>query len=134
MSPNNPVKKLTPTESDLDNQGEQSGETLREKVAKNLHGPDANPSQLGDPISLKNETSDRLPTEDEKGSQSPSPSAARSKDQGGDTLREKAMKKLHGPDANPSMLGDPISMKNESTDNLPAEVEEKSMSRRDSKL
>lgn len=49
------------------NGGGGEGETLREKAAKKLHGPDANPSQLGDPISLKNETTDRIPTDGERG-------------------------------------------------------------------
>ncbi|RYO75993.1 hypothetical protein DL766_005389 [Monosporascus sp. MC13-8B] len=48
-------------------QGGDRVETLREKAAKKMHGPGANPSQLGDPISLKNETSDRNPTNDERG-------------------------------------------------------------------
>lgn len=80
----NPLRELTPTESDLDdnsnnssssssssaqtssNSGKQ-GETLREKATKKLNGPNANPSQLGDPISLKAETSDNVPTPDEEG-------------------------------------------------------------------
>ncbi|RYP66733.1 hypothetical protein DL770_008751 [Monosporascus sp. CRB-9-2] len=48
-------------------QGGDRVETLREKAAKKMHGPGANPSQLGDPTSLKNETSDRNPTDDERG-------------------------------------------------------------------
>ncbi|RYP33446.1 hypothetical protein DL767_004724 [Monosporascus sp. MG133] len=48
-------------------QGGDRVETLREKAAKKMHGPGANPSQLGDPTSLKNETSDRDPTDDERG-------------------------------------------------------------------
>lgn len=82
----NPLRELTPTESDLDDNKstsspssssseplqtnkskEKGGETLREKATKKLHGPDANPSQLGDPISLKAETSDNVPTPNEEG-------------------------------------------------------------------
>ncbi|RYO79755.1 hypothetical protein DL764_009982 [Monosporascus ibericus] len=48
-------------------QGGDGVETLREKAARKMHGPGANPSQLGDPTSLKNETSDRDPTDDERG-------------------------------------------------------------------
>ncbi|KAI9158265.1 hypothetical protein HJFPF1_06257 [Paramyrothecium foliicola] len=44
------------------------GETLREKATKKLHGKGANPSQLGDPISVKAETSDTVPTDGEQGS------------------------------------------------------------------
>jgi hypothetical protein len=50
-------------------QQEPKGETLREKAAKKLHGKGSNPSQLGDPISLKAETSSDIPTDSEQGSQ-----------------------------------------------------------------
>lgn len=99
-SKKNPLRELTPTEGDLDDDKnnnnnnnnqptssptttssstkgatplltndskEKGGETLREKALKKLNGPDANPSQLGDPVSLKAETSDHDPTPDEKG-------------------------------------------------------------------
>ncbi|KAI1798737.1 hypothetical protein F4811DRAFT_164598 [Daldinia bambusicola] len=110
-------------------------ETLREKATKKLQGPNANPSQLGDPISVKAEQSDTVPTEGEEGvagpSQSPSHDSKRGSngsknDQtgGGETLREKAAKKLQGPDANPSQLGDPISLKAETTDDIPTDREE----------
>ncbi|KAI1766148.1 hypothetical protein GGR53DRAFT_234939 [Hypoxylon sp. FL1150] len=124
-------------------------ETLREKAAKKLNGPDANPSQLGDPISLKAEQSDTVPTEGEKGAHGSSPQVSkdkeqqpgkknkdqsRKKDDDDETLREKAAKKLHGPDANPSQLGDPISLKAETSDKVPAESEEGAHNKRDSKL
>ncbi|KAI6083974.1 hypothetical protein F4821DRAFT_243789 [Hypoxylon rubiginosum] len=108
-------------------------ETLREKATKKLQGPDANPSQLGDPISMKAETSDQMPTEEEQGAQGSPQSSSKNTDKPGkknwnhenhETLREKAMKKLHGPDANPSQLGDPISMKAETSDKMPADSEE----------
>lgn len=129
-SKRNPLRDLTPTESDLDNNNSSSngkGEKLREKAAKSLHGPNANPSQLGDPISLKAEASDNIPKPDEAGSQSsPSPPSRpdRSGQGGRETLREKAAKKLHGPDANPSQLGDPISLKAEQSSNVPTPGEE----------
>lgn len=122
-------RDLTSTESDLSSNAKLQNrpneqETLREKATKRLHGPDANPSQLGDPISLKAETSDRNPRQQEAGatisSSSPSPprstnSEETSKDRKHETLREKATAKLHGPNANPSQLGDPISLKAETT-------------------
>jgi hypothetical protein len=37
-------------------------EKLREKAVRATHGPDANPSQLGDPVSLKAEQSDTVST------------------------------------------------------------------------
>lgn len=133
-SKRNPLRDLTPTESDLDSNNTSSssstkgkGETLREKASKSLHGPDANPSQLGDPISLKAEASDNIPKPDEAGSQSSPtpPSRSDTSGQAGrETLREKAAKKLHGPDANPSQLGDPISLKAEQNGNVPTPGEE----------
>lgn len=45
-------------------------ETLREKATRKLHGGNGekpNPSMLGDPVSLKAETSPTVPTENEEG-------------------------------------------------------------------
>lgn len=135
-SKRNPLRDLTPTESDLDNNNTNSsspnkgqGETLREKATKSLHGPNANPSQLGDPISLKAEASDHIPKPDEAGSGSQSSPTSPSQSGGGggsgrETLREKATKKLHGKGANPSQLGDPISLKAEQSSNVPTPGEE----------
>ncbi|KAI8955646.1 hypothetical protein F4801DRAFT_574389 [Xylaria longipes] len=114
-------------------------ETLREKAVKKTHGPDANPSQLGDPISLKAETSDTVPTDGEDGARSSSSRSSKPQSSGGETLREKAAKKLNGPDANPSQLGDPISLKNETSSGVPVDSErgarsEKRVIKRDSKL
>ncbi|KAI0546519.1 hypothetical protein F4679DRAFT_411631 [Xylaria curta] len=120
-------------------------ETLREKAAKKVRGPNANPSQLGDPISIKAETSDTAPSEEEdsanSSTSSPSPSlseSSTSKNGGGETLREKATKKLNGPNANPSQLGDPISLKNETSPGVPVDSERGAKSekvvKRDSKL
>ncbi|KAI2620536.1 hypothetical protein GGR54DRAFT_103709 [Hypoxylon sp. NC1633] len=119
-------------------------ETLREKATKKIQGPDANPSQLGDPISLKAEQSDNVPTDGESGAAQNSRSSAAStsdkcnkngKGKDHESLREKAAKKLHGPDANPSLLGDPISLKAETSDKMPAESEEGAHSnKKDSKL
>lgn len=153
----NPLRDLTPTEADLDENTSPSssspspsssssnrGETLREKASKKLHGPDANPSQLGDPISLKAETSEHVPKPSEAGARGNNSSSSSSTEStsvqtagssssssraGGDTLREKATKKLKGPNANPSQLGDPISLKAETSDNV-AEPSEEGASKR----
>ncbi|KAI1128766.1 hypothetical protein F5Y10DRAFT_167726 [Nemania abortiva] len=116
-------------------------DTLREKASKTIHGPDANPTQLGDPISLKAETSDYVPTEEEGGDNPPSSSSSpptRSHGSKGQTLREKAAKKLNGPNANPSQLGDPTSLKNETTPGVPVDSQRGAKSeevvKRDSKL
>lgn len=103
------------------------GEKLREKAAKALHCPNVNPSQLGDPVSLKAEASDSIPKPDEAGagnSNSTPASLTGAGRRGSETLREKATKKLKGPDANPSQLGDPISLKAEAVDHVPAPSEE----------
>ncbi|KAK7935482.1 hypothetical protein PG985_000977 [Apiospora marii] len=125
-----------------------SKETLRQKASKKLNGPNANPSMMGDPISLKAETSETIPTPDEAGA-APTPSSsrpsqggsgARNRDNkqgirspGEETLREKAAKKLKGPEANSSQLGDPISLKNETSSHIPT-PDEAGAQRRESKL
>ncbi|KAF7559513.1 hypothetical protein G7046_g4649 [Stylonectria norvegica] len=60
-------RNTTPSE---ERQNTPKGETLREKATKALHGEGSNPSQLGDPISLKAETSDTSPTDQDYGSRS----------------------------------------------------------------
>ena len=98
--------------------GAMTGITLRERATGG-----ANPSLLGDPVSLKAEQSSLVPTPDEAGapaSLSSSAAAPAHKE----LRREKAARATRGPDANPSMLGDPISMMSE----------EGAMGRRGSKL
>ncbi|KAI1843593.1 hypothetical protein JX266_010226 [Neoarthrinium moseri] len=108
-------------------------EKLREKAARALHGPGGNPSQLGDPVSLKAELSETVPTPDEDGAGSSPSTAGSTWASGKETLRGKAAKKLHGPDANPSQLGDPISLEAEHNYNE-SKSEGPSAPRRDSKL
>lgn len=69
------------------------GQTLKEKAEEKLKS--GNPSQLGDPVSLKAETSDRIPTEDEKGAK-PAGKATNA-----------------SQDSNPTQLGDHVSLKAE---------------------
>jgi hypothetical protein len=66
---------------------------------------DKNPSQLGDPVSLKAEAADSKPTPDDTG--------AKSDKDDGKTLKQKAEEKLK---TNPSALGDPVSLKAETSD------------------
>ena len=66
---------------------------------------DKNPSQLGDPVSLKAEAADSKPTPDDTG--------AKSDENNGKTLKQKAEEKLKN---NPSALGDPVSLKAETSD------------------
>ncbi|KAI1205646.1 uncharacterized protein F4807DRAFT_278092 [Annulohypoxylon truncatum] len=118
-------------------------ETLREKATKQIKGPNANPSQLGDPISRKAEQSENVPTDEERGASKTSESSfggptkisnKNGKSNGDESLREKAVKKLHGPQANPTQLGDPISLKAETTDDNPTDREDGAHSKRNSKL
>ncbi|KAI1454660.1 hypothetical protein F4805DRAFT_304596 [Annulohypoxylon moriforme] len=118
-------------------------ETLREKATKKIKGPDANPSQLGDPISLKAEQSEHIPTDEERGATKTSGSSSNDikknsnqsgKSNGDESLREKAVKKLHGSQANPTQLGDPISLKAETTGDVPTDREDGAHSKKDSKL
>ena len=104
--------------------------TLRERATGG-----ANPSLLGDPVSLKAEQSPLVPTPEEGGAGTPASAAAPPPAPHKELRREKAAKAAHGPDANPSMLGDPISMTSEAAAGPPRpDVEEGAMGRRGSKL
>jgi len=74
--------------------------------------PKANRTQLGDPTSLKAETSDTVPTPTEGGA-APQNSDHKSLKQ----IATETNKK------NPSMLGDPISLKAETSKTIPTEDE-----------
>ncbi|KAK5945347.1 hypothetical protein PMZ80_002551 [Knufia obscura] len=76
------------------------GETLKEKAERELKN---NPSALGDPVSLKAETSSKAPAESEEGA----PPA------GKDTNASKS--------ENPSQLGDQVSLKAEKSETEPTE-------------
>jgi hypothetical protein len=110
--------------------------TLRERALKTNEN---NPSQLGDPISLKAETSETSPTSEDRGAVASSQRslvarknlkdtapAPTEEDADGDahgknghpTLRQKAMQKL---EENPSQLGDPVSLKAEKADSEPTD-------------
>ncbi|CZR51042.1 uncharacterized protein PAC_00917 [Phialocephala subalpina] len=107
--------------------------TLRESA---LETQKTNPSQLGDPVSLKNEASDSSPTNQDRGAASSSQASFSVKDNlntapapterdteikgngGHQTLRQKAMQNL---EENPSQLGDPVSLKAEKADSRPTD-------------
>ncbi|KUJ22670.1 uncharacterized protein LY89DRAFT_664467 [Mollisia scopiformis] len=112
----------------------QGKKTLRESA---LETNKNNPSQLGDPISLKSETADSSPTNQDRGASSSSQSSSSVKENlkstapaptegdtdgkgkgGHQTLRQKAMQKL---EENPSQLGDPVSLKAETADSRPTD-------------
>lgn len=94
-----------------------------------------NPSALGDPISIKNETT---PSEHDLGDSSPSASPKDSQRKGdGKSLKQVAQ------ESNPSMLGDPVSLKAETSDSEPTDQDrgalrdghsQQQQKRKDSKL
>jgi hypothetical protein len=69
-----------------------------------------NPTQIGDPVSLKAETSNSKPTPDDTGAKGDKESGEKK------TLKQKAEEKLK---TNPTMLGDPVSLKAETSDTEP---------------
>lgn len=85
--------------------GAPSQDSLKKQAEKELAS--GNPSQLGDPTSLKAETSKMDPTKDEAGTK-------KDGQKGHETLSDLAKK-------NPTMLGDPVSLKAESADSEPTE-------------
>ena len=106
------------------------GESLRAKAARKLHGKDANPSMLGDPVSVKAESTTHVPTDSEAGSQTTTLRGSESSDRGSDGAGGQRR-------VNPTMLGDPVSSTAETVERRPEEeqdMEEASRSRRGSKL
>ena len=81
----------------------------------------ANPTQLGDPISLKAEAADSEPTDQDRGAQSsPEPSSTGKETSLEGNNSQKGPKKLKDlAKENPSMLGDPVSLKAENVDSAP---------------
>lgn len=125
-------KHSTPSE---ERQHTPKGETLREKASRKLHGKDANPSQLGDPISLKAETSSLVPTEEEEGAQTHGNAVSSDEGYGSkgnldDNLRKQAVEAVKGA----TQQGDPASGKVETSDLVPTEGDEGAHKKRDSKL
>jgi hypothetical protein len=79
-----------------------NGSSLKDKAEASLK---KNPSALGDPVSLKAETSDTEPTDQDR-------PAKQGGKKGKKTLNEMAK-------SNPTMLGDPVSLKAETSDTEP---------------
>lgn len=69
-----------------------------------------NPSQLGDPVSLRAETSDTKPTKDDLGAKGDEKQDDKRDNK---SLKQRAQEKLN---TNPSQLGDPVSLKAETSD------------------
>nr|POE71370.1 putative kinetochore protein spc25 [Quercus suber] len=80
-----------------------------------------NPTQIGDPVSLKAETSSTQPTKDDKPNK-----------QGGEkSLKDIAQDKLK---TNPSAIGDPVSLKAETSDSEPTPDDRGALREKKSKL
>lgn len=118
----------------------EKGESLRAKAVRKLHGKGGNPSQLGDPISVKAETSDTVPTDDESGETTlrGSEDSGLGAEVGGGrrashdsrdgssshrSQRHHPTRREQAVGGNPSMLGDPVSVKAE-TEQRPINAEE----------
>ncbi|MCJ1436654.1 hypothetical protein MMC27_006035 [Xylographa pallens] len=80
----------------------------------------ANPTQLGDPVSLKAEAADSEPTDQDRGARSsPSTGGSGSRSEPSDPQPLKSLKQL--AKENPTQLGDPVSLKAETADSEPTE-------------
>jgi len=95
------------------------GKSLKEKAFAKLG---TNPSQLGDPVSLKAETSDSEPTDQDRSAL------------GNGKGDKKSLKDL--AKENPTMLGDPVSLKAETADSEPTDQDRGALNEKkhDSKL
>ncbi|MCJ1385360.1 hypothetical protein MMC17_008482 [Xylographa soralifera] len=80
----------------------------------------ANPSQLGDPVSLKAEAADSEPTDEDRGAKSStSPSGSESASKSSNPRPSRSLKEL--AKENPTQLGDPVSLKAETANSEPTE-------------
>ncbi|OLN97769.1 hypothetical protein CCHL11_07900 [Colletotrichum chlorophyti] len=106
-------------------------ERLKHVAEKAEKATSNNPSQLGDPVSLKAEVSQLVPTEGEQGAgsdRSPTPNksgAAGAKNSDGSPVQDREKKRLkqvaeeNMEAGNPTQLGDPISLKAETGSSEP---------------
>ncbi|KAF6795820.1 hypothetical protein CSOJ01_13388 [Colletotrichum sojae] len=125
---NPPTSQLTPTQ-------QKQPERLKHVAAK---ATSANPSQLGDPVSLKAEVSNLVPTEEDQGAsssqgkqqQQQGAGAAGAKNSDGSPVQDREKKRLKQvaeeklEAGNPSQLGDPISLKAETSGTEPPPAKE----------
>lgn len=97
----------------------KDGKTMKQATEEKLNSGDA--GHIGDPTSLKNDSSDLVPTESEQG-------AKQAKEGGQKTLKQMAQD-------NPTMLGDHVSLKAEKSDSEPTENDRGALKKsRDSKI
>lgn len=107
----------TQVERKLTNFSQDDNKSLKD-IAREKNAQ--NPSQLGDPVSLRAETSNTKPTPDDLGAKvdsgrrsGTSQGSGNGDVKGGKSLKQRAQEKL---DTNPSQLGDPVSLKAETSD------------------
>ena len=108
----------SPTDQDRGAQPGTSGSqssSSEEKTPKKRLKDIANPTQLGDPVSLKAEAANSSPTDQDKGARSSSPAEQ------GSSPESKTPKKRLKDLANPTLLGDPVSLKAEAADSSPTD-------------
>ncbi|KAF9875000.1 hypothetical protein CkaCkLH20_07694 [Colletotrichum karsti] len=130
MAPVSPIFTLLDRFSSPPSQQQKQPERLKHVAEKATSN---NPSQLGDPVSLKAEVSKLVPTEGEQGAASSRESsagptgkgAAGAKNSDGSPVQDHEKKRLkqvaeeNMEAGNPSQLGDPVSLKAETSDTEP---------------
>ncbi|EQB57429.1 hypothetical protein CGLO_02465 [Colletotrichum gloeosporioides Cg-14] len=132
MAPVSPIFSLldrfgaSPSDSSHSHAPQQQKQPERLK-----HVAAGNPSQLGDPVSLKAEVSKLVPTEGEQGAQSSGGASDKkggvlgAKNSDGSPVQDKEKKRLkqiaeeNNEAGNPSQLGDPVSLKAETSSTEP---------------
>ena len=87
------------------------------------------PTQLGDPVSLKAETADSSPTDQDRGASSGAKVQENNgKPSSSGSSEKKSLKQL--ATANPTLLGDPVSLKAEAADSTPTDQDRGALSTR----
>ncbi|KAJ3951180.1 hypothetical protein N0V92_012415 [Colletotrichum tropicale] len=135
MAPVSPIFSLLDRFGASPSNSSNSHASQQQKQPERLkHVAGGNPSQLGDPVSLKAEVSKLVPTEGDQGAQSSAGGASDKKNAGGvlgaknsdgSPVQDKEKKRLkqiaeeNNEAGNPSQLGDPVSLKAETSSTEP---------------
>ncbi|KAF5506525.1 hypothetical protein CGCS363_v005657 [Colletotrichum siamense] len=133
MAPVSPIFSLLDRFGASPSNSSHSHAPQQQKQPERLkHVAGGNPSQLGDPVSLKAEVSKLVPTEGDQGAQKSSGGASNkkggvlgAKNSDGSPVQDKEKKRLkqiaeeNNEAGNPSQLGDPVSLKAETSSTEP---------------
>ncbi|KAF4823515.1 hypothetical protein CGCTS75_v010436 [Colletotrichum tropicale] len=133
MAPVSPIFSLLDRFGASPSSSSNSHAPQQQKQPERLkHVAGGNPSQLGDPVSLKAEVSKLVPTEGDQGAQSAAGGASNkkggvlgAKNSDGSPVQDKEKKRLkqiaeeNNEAGNPSQLGDPVSLKAETSSTEP---------------